>query len=158
MSLPTNQIKEIVPGVFWVLLWCPQSELLRSLLDPKEPYVLCWDHYIGNYAWADFKLPIYDTVEPKRVLSRVANFDFIVETEEFTKLLSYLSPAIKAVQLSSLPPDFLDMKRIKGKQLYRLLNECGWHVMLNTPANDYGQVMSPKREIVEQAIRLVADE
>lgn len=155
MTLETNKIKEIAPGIYGVLLWCPQSHMLSELLDRQTPFVLCWDHDVGNYTWRDFCLPVLDPREPIDVLSRIANFDFIVPTERFLEMLPGMKPAVKAVQLSSVPPDHLDMRRIQGKQLYRVLGECGWHVFLDTPGNDYGQMMSPKREVLDRAIEIM---
>ncbi|HXG64710.1 MAG TPA: hypothetical protein VNO70_06355 [Blastocatellia bacterium] len=151
----TNKIKEIAPGVYYVLLWGPESHILRGLLDPLMPYVLCWEHQVGNFTWREFHMPVTNPTEPTNVLSRIAKFDFILPTQRFLDVLPYMKPAIKAVQLNNVPPDYLDMRRIRGKQLYRILGECGWHVLLDTPANDYGQVLSPKREVLEQAIELV---
>ena len=158
MALETNRIEQIAPGVYWLLLWCPESGLLRELLDPKKPYVLCWNFNIGNYAWADFALPLLNPREPIKVLSRMANFDFIMPTEQFLEILPRLKPAIKAVQLDKMPPDYLDMNRIKGKQLYRILDECGWHVLLDTPANDYGRILSPNRTVLERAMQLMSSQ
>jgi hypothetical protein len=154
MALETNTIEEISPGIYHLLLWCPESGLLRELLDLKKPYVLCWDFDIGNYSWADFALPLFDPREPIRVLSRMACFDFILPTEQFLRILPRMRPAIKAVQLDKMPPDYLDMKRIKGNQLYQILNDCGWHVLLDTPANDYGRILSPNRSVLERAIQV----
>ena len=153
--LETGKIKEVAPGVYWALLWCPESYILRELLDPQTSFVLCWDHDVASPTWSEFYLPVLDPREPINVLSRTAHFDFIVPTEKFIEILPRMKPAIKAVQLRSVPPDYLDMKRIQGKQLYRILSECGWHLLLDTPANDYGQIMSPKRETVERAIEIM---
>jgi hypothetical protein len=158
MTVETNIIKEIAPGVYWTLLWRPESSILCELLDPQTPYVLCWDHLVGNYSWQEFRLPIVEATEAMDVASRIANIDFIISTERFLKILPKMGPAIKAVQLGSMPPDYLDMRQITGKQLYRILGECGWHVLVDTPANDYGQVMSPKREVLERAIEIMERE
>jgi hypothetical protein len=119
------------------------------------PYVLCWDHEIGDFTWGEFRLPVIDPCEPIEVLSRRASFDFVLPTERFFEILPRLEPAIKAVQLGCLPPPYLDMRRIRGKQLYRILGECGWHVLLETPAKDFGQVLSPRLEVLERAVRLM---
>lgn len=153
--LEVNKIKEVSPGVYWVKLWCPESYILRELLDPQMPFVLCWDYEMGNYTWRGFCLPVLNPYEPINVLSRIANFDFILPTKKFLEILPHMRPAIKAVQLGSVPPDYLDMSRIQGKPLYRILAECGWHILIDTPANDYGQMMSPKREILERAIEIM---
>jgi hypothetical protein len=155
MSLETNQIKEVAAGVYWVRFWCPESYILRELLDPKIPFVLCWDHNIGNYTWREFHLPVLNPCEPIDVISRIVSFDFVLPTQRFLEILPYMNPAIKAVQLNQVPPDYLDMRNIKGEQLYRILSQCGWHVLLDTPANDYGQMMSPKQEVLEQAIEIM---
>jgi hypothetical protein len=153
--LEANNIKEVSPGIYWVKLWCPESYILREILDLQMQFVLCWDYEVGNYTWREFYLPIHDPHTPIDVLSRIANFDFILPTKKFLEILPYMKPSIKAVQLGRVPPDYLDMKRIQGKQLYRILGECGWHVLLDTPANDYGQMMSPKREVLERAIEIM---
>lgn len=154
-DIEINTIEEIAHGVYSLILWAPESGLLNELLDKNKPYVLCWDYQIGNYIWEDFALPLIDLCEPINVLSRMARFDFILPTERFLEILPRLKPAIKAVQLDTMPPAYLDMNRIKGKERYRLLNECGWYVLLDTPANDYGQVLSPDRTVLEKAIRLM---
>jgi hypothetical protein len=157
MTLETNRIKEIDPGVYWTLLSFPESSLLTQLLDPNTKYVLCWNHTVGNFAWRRFRAPLVRPDQPLDFLSRVIQFDFILETEPFIKLLSDIGPAIKAVQLNHIPPDYLDMDKVKGRQLYRVLRECGWHVLLDTPGNDYGQLMSPKKEVLERAIEIVQE-
>ena len=83
-------------------------------------------------------------------------FDFIVPTERFLEILPGLQPAIKAVQLGKLPPDYLDMGKLHGQPLYDILADCGWHVLVDTPANDYGQLLSPRREVLELAIDLIS--
>ena len=158
MSLETNIIKELAPGVYWVLLWCPESSILRELLDPNTGYVLCWNHYVGHRHWSEFCLPLLDPKKPVNVISRSLTFDFVLPVGEFIELLPHMSAGISAVQLGTLPPDYLDMRRIRGKQLYRILGECGWHIFLDTPGNDYGEVMNPRREVLEQAIRVVGQE
>jgi hypothetical protein len=154
MTLETRKIKEVFPGVYWVLLWCPEAALLAQLLDPALPYVLSWGHVTGRYRWAPFTLPLTESAKPVEVLSRSIEFDYILPTARFLSLLPSLGPAIRAVQLKSLPPDYLDLARIKGKELYRLLAETGWHVLLDTPANDYGQLMSPHRHVLELALSI----
>ena len=49
---------------------------------------------------------------------------------------------------------WLPTSRIRGPERYRLLGECGWHVLMDTPANDFGQVCSPDREVVVKAVQL----
>ena len=159
MTPETNKIRKIAPRVYSVTLWCPESSLLQQLLDPAPSYVLCWDHNtMGADGWGVFKLPLFDPLEPISVYSRMANFDFVLPTKQFLDILPRLTPAIKAVQLSILPPAYLDMRSIRGKQLFRILGECGWHLFLDTPANDFCTLMSPEPTLLERAIELVGKE
>jgi len=49
LGIETNRIQEVAQGVYSVLLWCPQSGILSEILDPQMPYVLCWDHEVGDF-------------------------------------------------------------------------------------------------------------
>lgn len=158
MTPVTNKISEIAPRIYSVTLWCPESSLLQQLLDPVAPYVLCWDHTVGTFEWREFSLPVFDPLDPISGYSRVAGFDFVLSTKRFLDILPRLEPAIKAVQMRILPPAYLDMRRIRGKELFRILGECGWHLLLDTPANDFGILMSPEPTVLERAIELVGRE
>ena len=153
-----NDIKELAPGVFWSLLWCPTAQHLGQLLRP-DGHVLVWKHRVGHVSWEEARVPVVDLTDPVSVRARYVEMDLLLPTATFLELLPRLEPAISAVQLGVEPPHYLDLRRIKGRQLYRLLREAEWHVLMDTPANDFGQVMSPHREVVERAISLaVKDE
>jgi len=152
----TNEVKEIQAGVFWALLDCPKANILEELLDPKAPFVLCWSHGVGSFRWEDFVLPILNPASPEKVRARRLEFSFVVPTEQFLKYLPRLGPGIRAVQLKSPPQDHLDLPKIRGPQLWRLFGECGWHVFLDTPGNDFGEIASPSRTVVERAIALMS--
>src|SRR5215471_6208527 len=155
VTIEINRISEASPGVYYVVLWCPESHILSKLLDPDMAFVLCWDHEAGDYSWRDFDLPILGASGSTKALSRIVKFDFIIPTERFLQILPQMRPTIKAVQVGRVPPDYLDMRQIHGKPLYKILADCGWHVLLDTPANDYGRILSPKREVLELAIEIV---
>ena len=140
--LQTENITEVAPGVFSTVLFGPKASILVELLDPALPFVLVWDHQVGSFRWEEFSLPLVEPATSESVISRRAAFDFIVSTAEFLALLPKLRPAIRAVQLARRPPDFLDMSNIKGREMHRLLGEIGWHVLLDTPANDLGESTS----------------
>ena len=152
MASQTGIIKELQPGVWWALLDHPVSLLLRDLVCPDVPYVLCWGHRVGQYQWEPFNLPVTVPAQPEPVQARVAEFDFLCSTEQFLTWLPAFRPGIRAVQLHKKPPDHLDMGKIQGKERWRILNDCGWHVLLDAPGNDFGEVASPHRDVVERAI------
>ena len=146
MNLKINEIKEIHPGVFWMLLDRPTSNLLHRLLSDKYQYVWCHNHLVGNYTWDKFKLPLTGNSDPYDVISRIVSFDFILPTREFRSALPQLQAGIHVVQLDKLPPDYFDLDKVKGTERYRLLGECDWLFEFDAPGNDYGQIASPRRE------------
>jgi hypothetical protein len=149
MSLEIHKIKEIHPGVFWMLLDCPTSKLLHFLLSDKYQYVWCHNHLVGNYTWDKFRLPLFRSTSPYDVISRVATFDFILPTGEFRNILPQLRVGVHVVQLNKLPPDYFDLDKVKGKERYRLLSECDWLFEFDAPENDYGQLASPQKGLLE---------
>ena len=154
MSVEIHRIKEIFPNVFWVLLDCPKSDILLDLLNPDVPYVLCWDHSTGDYSWQQYRLPLTTPDSEHEIYSRILKFDFLISTQEFISLLPEMSAGIKMVQIRQMPPDYLDLSVIQGRERYRLLSECGWELELRTPGNDSGELLSPNRELLERAIEL----
>ena len=156
MKPAPNVIKEVHPGIFWALLDFPAVSIAAQLLDPAVPLSLCWSHHIGDYTWQEFELPLTDPRSAQLVRSRGASFDFLIPTVEFLPLVSHFTHHLNVAQLHSTPPDFLDLARMRGRPLYSALNQCGWHIILELPGNDFGQVTSPSRAVVERAIDLSA--
>ena len=65
------------------------------------------------------------------------------------------SNSIKLGQFMRFPQDHLDLKNLKGKQRYRLLNDIGWHFICDIPgARDYAPIESPNRQLIERAIEV----
>ncbi len=154
MNIEIYKIKELFPDVFWVLLDHPKSDMLAQLLNLNVPYVLCWDHSAGSGSWQQYKLPLTASNVEHEVYSKSIKYDFLVSTEKFISLLPELPAGIKVVQIREMPPNYLDLSVIQGKERYRLLSECGWELELRTPGNDYGELLSPNRELLERAIEI----
>ena len=151
-------IQEVAPGVYWALLDFPGVEIVSSLVDPEVPHVLCWEVCLGRWQWERFLLPVGDPLSPEPVLARAVDVDFVVDTSRFLELVPKLGPGISAVQLHATPQDHLDLRKIKGPELWRLLGAVGWHVWFRVPGNDYAEVASPHRSVVEAAIHWAVDE
>jgi hypothetical protein len=149
MSLEPYKIKEIHPGVFWMLLDWPTSKLLSLLLSDEVRYVWCHNHVVGNYTWDTFRLPLFGGNSLYDVISRMVSFDFILPTREFRSILPQLQAGVHVIQLDKLPPDYFDLDKVKGRERYRLLGECDWLFEFDTPGNDYGQIASPRKNWLE---------
>lgn len=87
-------------------------------------------------------------------MSKNVNFDFILETKEFMKLIPKWNSGIQMVQMNKIPPDYLDLERIKRNQRYQLLqNECDYLFDLEIPsATDYGTLISSNLDYMEGLI------
>ena len=155
-NVEPHVLKEVSPGVYWTLLDFPATDmLLPALLDSSFPYVMCWHHQVGHHRWESFQLPVGEPETPEPVLARVIDVDFVVETRRFEQLLPAWGPRVRAVQLARVPPDHLDLRVLQGNALWNLLGEVGWHVWADIPGNDYAQIASPDRSVVDRAIRIV---
>lgn len=153
MGLEINKIKEIHSGVFWMLLNHPTSKHLPYILSDEYQYVWCHNHIVGNYSWKEYRLPLFQDKVAYDVVSRIVLFDFIVSTEKFKEILPELAPGVHVIQLNKMPPDYFDLDKIKGKERYRLLAECEWLFEFDVPGNDYGQITSPREELLQNLLR-----
>jgi hypothetical protein len=151
--MEVHKIKEIHPSVFWMLLDFPTSKLLPFLLSDEYQYVWCHNHIVGNYSWDEYRLPLFQDKVAYDVVSRIVSFDFIVSTEKFKEILPKLDAGVHVVQLNKMPPDYFDLDRVKGKERYRLLAECDWLFEFDVPGNDYGQIASPKEELLQNLLQ-----
>ena len=151
-------IEEVAPGVHWALLDWPSVEIVPSILNSAAPHVLCWGGQVGHHRWEEFLLPITSPRETESVLARSVELEFVISTARFLDLLPRMGRSVRGVQLLGRPQNHLDMRRIKGAELWRLLGEIGWHVLFDIPGNDFGQVASPDRRVVEAAVALVQDD
>jgi len=148
MSFEVNVVKEIHPGVFWMLLEFPTSRLLEEILDDSYQYVWCHNHIVGNYSWAQYRLPLFRDNVAYDVTSRIMSFDFLMPTENFKAALPKCAPGIHVIQLNKMPPDYFDLDKIKGQARYELLADCEWLFEFDVPGNDNGQIASPNKQLL----------
>lgn len=149
MSLEIHKIKEIHPGIFWMLLDFPTSQLLSLLLSDEYQYVWCHNHRLGNYSWDKYHLPLFNDKVSYEVLSRFVLFDFTVPTKMFKEMLPNFDAGIHVIQLNRQPPDYFDLDKVRGKERYRLLGECEWLFEFEVPGNDYGQIASSNKQLLQ---------
>jgi hypothetical protein len=146
-----NEITEIEEGIFETILDFPdEKRLINLLLDETIPYVLLVDYEVGNFTWQKFKISGFENLEG---LSRKISGDFIVPTIKFAD--TCLTSRWKyAIQLELQPPDYFEFKKIKGKQRYRILRDCGFRFIIESQpgGGDYAVLIAQSRELIERAI------
>ena len=74
-------------------------------------------------------------------------------TENFKEILPKLTPGVHIIRLNRMPPEYFDLDRVNGKPRYKILAECEWLFELDVPGNDYGQIASPKEELLLNLLR-----
>jgi hypothetical protein len=150
-----NQIKEIFPGHFQIILDFATVKFLPHVLRDDHKFVLIFNHTLDDFEqWGLYDLPLFNSKPNYKVTARNIRFDFALPTIEFKNLLPNLKGGITLIQLNHLPNSYLDLNKIKGKNRYELLkNECEYLFEINIPsATDYGTLVSPDRGYLQSLI------
>ncbi len=121
-----NCIRETAPERYRIILNLASTNILPFLIKDHYNYIWVHNHSTGKcYDWEEFKLPITENLVNIKTLSRSLNFDFILTTEEFKKIMRDWKDGIELIQMNNIPPYYLDLKRIKGNKRYEILEkEC----------------------------------
>jgi hypothetical protein len=149
-----NTIKEIYPGTFQIILDFASNKFIDHVI--RDTHKFIWVHrYVltNNNSWTTRQLPISDNLQ-MRVLTRQLTYDFIIETKEFGKIKNEMPNGVTLLQISKQPPDFLDLKTIKGKKRYDLLKkECDYLFEIDLPsAVDYGTLVSSNKDFLTELL------
>lgn len=151
MAIETNIIKEIYKGHYSILLDFPMTDILYLLLSNSYKYV--WG---VNYAWCGCSWnPAPLTLFNKDVSGldvRNVKMDFLLETDEFIKLIPFINGNLHLIQINNVPPYYLDLNRLKGKAKYDLLKkETDYLFEMELPYSpDYTQIVSPNVEFLKK--------
>lgn len=151
-----NTIKEIYPGVFQIILDFATNGFIKFAL--RDSYEFIWLHGYepkNNLNWLNYDLPISDKLQ-MNVLARQILYDFVIKTTDYKKIENEIPNGVTLIQTNKLPPDFLDLKRLKGKTRYDLLKkECDFLFEIDLPsAVDYGTLISTNKDYL---IELLSD-
>ncbi|WP_439881568.1 hypothetical protein ACSX1A_00125 [Pontibacter sp. MBLB2868] len=150
-----NCIKETAQGRYRIVLDFATTGILKYLIRDSHKYIWVHNHTTGSgFQWQKYSLPIREEVQNLNVLAKGLKFDFILPTEEFKPLMPDWKGGIKLLQINKLPPDYLDLDRIKGNRRYELLeSECEFLFEVFIPsATDYGTLLSPDRAYLQSLL------
>ncbi|MBK3519615.1 hypothetical protein [Carboxylicivirga marina] len=139
-----NVIKEIYPGVYQVILDFASKNFIELILN--DQYDFLWFHNYNaknSIGWKECEMPI-STHLTKKVIARQISYDFIIPTKEYNEIKDEIPNGVTIIQIRKSPPDFLDLKRLKGKTRYDLLKkECDFLFEIDLPNSvDYGTLVS----------------
>ncbi|NVN95369.1 MAG: hypothetical protein HXX18_08825 [Bacteroidetes bacterium] len=142
-----NTIKEIYPGFFQIILDFASKRFIDDILREKYKFIWISNYELkNNFSWINCELPISDKTKMP-VIARQISYDFIINYSDFDKIKQDIPNGLTLLQINKMPPDFLDLRRIKGKTRYDLLKkECDFLFEIDLPnAVDYGTLISPDK-------------
>jgi hypothetical protein len=149
-----NTIKEIYPGIFQIILDFASNRFIDFAL--RDNYEFIWIHCYeskNNINWTTYELPISDKFQMS-VLARQISYDFIIKTTEYKNIRNEIPNGVTLIQTNKMPPDFVDLKRLKGKTRYDLLKkECDFLFEIDLPnAIDYGTLISTDKTYLTELL------
>lgn len=146
-----NTIKEIYPGTYQIILDFASNKFIDHIIRYSHKLIWIHNYELKNSSfWTKYQLPISDNLQ-KTVLARQLKYDFLIETNEYDETKNEMPNGVTLLQINKQPPDFLDLRRIKGKTRYDLLKkECDYLFEISLPsAIDYGTLISSNIDYLE---------
>lgn len=156
--METNKIIEIHKGHFQVILDFPTPNDLYKIIDNDYKYIWGVEHNEIRSSWENYDFTLFDLkLHNTFLMARNIEMEFIVETSTFIKLIPTINQTIKIVQTNSIPPPYLDLKKLSGKSKYDLLkNKIDYLFELELiGAVDYSPLISPNIQFLEGVIKKI---
>jgi hypothetical protein len=162
-----NEIQDLENGFFLTVLDFPTSKLLKHFIDKSYKYVWVIKHFIhdprpmknrGGNPWFDISVPVFANGEAVsvKVKNMGVSFDFIVSTEQFSALLEeddfHKTAGIRCIQMNNLPPDYFNLDKFKGNDLFKELKKMDMNFFADFPGTDYGRFYSTRRIGIERML------
>jgi hypothetical protein len=153
--IETNVIKEIFKGHYQVILDFPSQSDLIKIIDKSYKYVWGFEHLENSVEWEKYDYFLYGRkIDSGTVFARNMDMEYLVETSCFIDLIPYVHQTIKIIQTNIIPPYYVDLKRLSGKEKYDLLkSKVDYLFELEMPgAIDYASLISPNIHFLENVI------
>ncbi|QES87355.1 hypothetical protein [Rhizosphaericola mali] len=150
-----NCIRETSNGLYRIILDFATINILPFLIQDDYKFVWVHNHTTGKgFDWEEFNLPIVNNSTHLKILAKSLNFDFIMETSAFKDIMKDLTGGIELIQMNKIPPYYLNLDIIKGKQRFNILqNNCDFLFEVDIPsATDYGTLISPNKDYLESLL------
>lgn len=157
-QIEVNRIKEIYPGHYFVLLDFPTKEILYDIIDLSYKYIWGVNHVESGVEWKEYSYELFGkSMSKDKVITRNMQFEYVVSTADFIKLIPDISQSVNIIQTNIIPPSYLNLEKLKGKSRYHLLKEkVDYLFELEMPgAIDYAPIISPNREFLNNIIKKI---
>jgi hypothetical protein len=153
--MENNKIKEIYKGHYFVLLDFPTTNDLFKILDSSYKYVWGIKHLELRTEWKDYDYYLFDKKnENIKVKARNLTMEFLIETNDFLRIIPDIRQTIQIIQTNHIPQYYLDLNKLEGKSKYDLLlQKVDYLFELELRgAIDYAPLVSPNIKFLEQVV------
>lgn len=155
-----NEIQEIYPGHFQVVLDFPRVEDVDKMLDKEQLYVWLFQHSAIGPSWEEHPQESFfegNTASDKdlpKVLVRNLSGELLMSTSSYLASSTKYNHSVNIVQSSIKPPYYLNLNKFKGRKRYDFLTKTiDYKVEIIIPkATDYAPVTSPDRAFLEALV------
>jgi hypothetical protein len=144
MNFPELYKKQpLFDGIEVMHLYYIDREFLRHLINPSIKYT--WIHRLPilRTEWEQLDWPIFGN-ETVPFLSRQTAMDIIVETNKLETIYPFIEAnSTVVIQMNKVPPYYLRLEQVQGKERYRLLKEIDFYFELdNGGGQEWGTLTS----------------
>ncbi|MFT3911497.1 MAG: hypothetical protein QM737_18885 [Ferruginibacter sp.] len=132
-------------------LYYIDKSFLRNLINPEIKYTWIHKFPVLGIEWQELKWPIFGEMNIP-FLSRQTEMDLIIETNKLDTVYSSIeNEYTKIIQMNKIPPYYLRLESVQGKERYRLLNEIEYYFELdNGGGQEWGTLTSSNPEFWEK--------
>ena len=152
MNFPELYInKPLFDNVEIMHLYYIDRAFLKHIINPAVKYTWLHDFPVLGIDWKELNWSIFGN-EHVPFMSRQTNMDIIIETKKLEPVYSLIENNFKhIIQMEKIPPYYLRLDSVVGKERYRILNEIGYYFELdNGGGQEWGSLKSSNPEFWEK--------
>jgi len=152
--IEVNKIIEIYAGHYQVILDFPTPSDLKNILDISYSYIWGISHNELRSSWQKYDYTLFGQKGFKNAYARNIQMEFLIDTKSFCDLIPNIKQTIHLVQTNILPPHYVNLSRLEGKQKYNLLKDkVDYLLEIEIPSSaDYAPLVSPNLGYLEMVI------
>jgi len=143
--------KPLFDNVEIMHLYYIDNDFLKVLINPDIKYTWIHKFPVLKTDWQELHWPIFGEVNVP-FLSRQTEMDVIIETNQLEKIYSTIETSYThIIQMNKIPPYYLRLDSIQGKERYKLLNEIDYYFELdNGGGQEWGKLTSSNSQFWEK--------
>ena len=139
--------KPLFDNVEIMHLYYINPDFLKHLIDPSVKYTWLYELPVLGIDWQELNWPIFGK-ENIPFMSRQTEMDIIVETEKLESIYPFIEKNhTQVIQMNKIPPYYLRLDSVQGKERYRILNEIDYYFEFdNGGGQEWGTITSSNQQ------------